>query len=198
MNRLMMFLALMVIVSFSVAGAAEQTTCPVSGEPIDESVFTEYNGEKVYFCCADCKEAFEANPEKYMEKVHAEKGTDDGVQLQTMCPVMGGAINKDLYADHEGKRVYFCCQSCVGKFEEDPAKYIKTLEDDGITVAHLQTTCPVMGGKINKDHYVDYNDKRVYFCCPGCDDTFLENDPDQTIKDLEAEGVVFEEVSNGN
>ena len=27
---------------------------------------------------------------------------------QQFCPVMGGKINKDLYADYEGKRVYFC------------------------------------------------------------------------------------------
>lgn len=27
---------------------------------------------------------------------------------QTTCPVMGGAINREWYADYQGKRVYFC------------------------------------------------------------------------------------------
>jgi len=39
----------------------------------------------------------------------------------------------------------------------------------------LQTTCPVMGGPINKEHFVMYQGKKVYFCCPGCDKVFQEN-----------------------
>ena len=53
---------------------------------------------------------------------------------QTTCPVMGGAINKSIYADHEGKRVYFCCNACVSTFKAGPAKYIKKLEDAGVTI----------------------------------------------------------------
>ena len=38
-----------------------------------------------------------------------------------------------------------------------------------------QTLCPVMGNPINKDVFVEYQGKKVYFCCGGCDETFLEN-----------------------
>ncbi len=54
---------------------------------------------------------------------------------QTTCPLMGGKIDKAFYADHDGKRVYFCCAECVGKFKKDPAKYITKLEDAGVTLA---------------------------------------------------------------
>ncbi len=54
---------------------------------------------------------------------------------QTTCPLMGGKIDKAFYADHDGKRVYFCCAECVAKFKKDPAKYIKKLEDAGVTLA---------------------------------------------------------------
>ena len=30
-----------------------------------------------------------------------------------------------------------------------------------------QKLCPVMGGEIDKSAYVDYEGKRVYFCCAG-------------------------------
>jgi YHS domain-containing protein len=51
----------------SVATQVEQTMCPVmDGMKIDKNVFTEYKGKKVYFCCADCKAKFEADPEKYI------------------------------------------------------------------------------------------------------------------------------------
>lgn len=47
-----------------------QTTCPVmEGNPINKAIFVEYEGEKVYFCCAGCPEAFLAEPEKYISKL---------------------------------------------------------------------------------------------------------------------------------
>lgn len=52
-----------------VVAAAEQTTCPVMGGAIDKAFFTEYKGKKVYFCCAGCKEKFEAAPEQYIAKL---------------------------------------------------------------------------------------------------------------------------------
>ena len=46
---------------------------------------------------------------------------------QTTCPVMGGPINKNLYTEYEGKKVYFCCQGCVDEFKKDPEKYLSKL-----------------------------------------------------------------------
>lgn len=51
------------------AQVAEQTTCPVMGGPIDKSVFVEYQGKKVYFCCPGCVDTFKASPEKYISKL---------------------------------------------------------------------------------------------------------------------------------
>ncbi|MFN2287236.1 MAG: hypothetical protein ABR578_02765 [Chromatocurvus sp.] len=111
------------------------------------------------------------------------------IKLQTTCPVMGGAIDKNLYVDHEGKRIYLCCKGCEAPVKKDPVKYIKALEDKGVTVASLQTTCPVMGGKVNKDLYVDHDGKRVYVCCMGCIDA-VRKDPQMYIKKLAEKGEV--------
>lgn len=51
---------------------------------------------------------------------------------------MGGKINKDLYVDHDGKRVYVCCKGCIGKIKADPDKYIKKLEKDGVALDAAQ------------------------------------------------------------
>lgn len=67
-------------------------------------------------------------------------------KAQTNCPVMGGKINKDVYADYEGKRVYFCCEACISTFKSDPAKYVKKLEGEGVT---LET---VSKGEHHHDH----------------------------------------------
>jgi len=38
-----------------------------------------------------------------------------------------------------------------------------------------QTMCPVMNAPINKNFYTEYRGKKVYFCCPGCDEEFHRN-----------------------
>jgi len=53
---------------------------------------------------------------------------------QTSCPVMGGAINKNIYVDHNGKRVYFCCKGCPETFRKEPDKYIKQMEAEGVVL----------------------------------------------------------------
>lgn len=57
----------------------------------------------------------------------------DAPNFQTVCPVMGGKINRTLFVDHDGKRVYFCCPGgCADKFKADPAKYLDKMKADGV------------------------------------------------------------------
>ena len=56
-------------------------------------------------------------------------------KAQATCPVMGGKIDQAIFADYEGKRVYFCCPDCVKTFNQEPQKYVKKLEDEGVTLA---------------------------------------------------------------
>ena len=49
-----------------------------------------------------------------------------------------------------------------------------------------QKTCPVMGGKIDPNIYVDYQGRRVYFCCNACPPVF-QQDPEKYLKKLDAE-----------
>jgi len=53
---------------------------------------------------------------------------------QTTCPAMGNPINRSLFVDHNGKRIYVCCQSCVGKVKEDPETYVSKLTGQGIVL----------------------------------------------------------------
>ncbi len=71
--------------------------------------------------------AVEAQPAVKAEQTTASK-------KQTLCPIMGGQINTNMFVDAEGKRVYFCCGGCPAEFKKDPAKFIKKMEADGITL----------------------------------------------------------------
>ena len=61
---------------------------------------------------------------------------------QTICPVMGGKIDKQFFADYQGKRVCFCCQSCLKTFEKNPEKYLKLMEEQGIQLEKTPAPMP--------------------------------------------------------
>ena len=46
---------------------------------------------------------------------------------------------------------------------------------EGAKKGEKQTTCPVMGGKVNPKLYVDTNGRRIYVCCKGCIGKVVEN-----------------------
>lgn len=53
-----------------------QTTCPVSGEKLDEMgkpTHLDYKGRRVMFCCGSCEKKFKADPEKYLAKLPGEQ-----------------------------------------------------------------------------------------------------------------------------
>ncbi len=51
---------------------------------------------------------------------------------QTICPVMGGKINKKQYIDTKGVRIYVCCKGCIKVIKADPQTYIDKLKADGV------------------------------------------------------------------
>ncbi len=84
----------------------------------------------ISYACGTCGcSADKAHKQETVKEVKAE------VKAQTTCPVMeGNEINKELYADVDGKRIYVCCGGCIAKIKEDPKKYIKKLEAEGVTL----------------------------------------------------------------
>jgi YHS domain-containing protein len=53
---------------------------------------------------------------------------------QTKCPVLGSPVNKNIYTDYNGKRIYFCCPPCIREFKKDPEKYMKQFEKEGVVL----------------------------------------------------------------
>jgi YHS domain-containing protein len=53
-------------------------------------------------------------------------------QIQTKCPVLGGNVNQNVYADYQGKRIFFCCEGCITAFHNNPEKYLKLMKEQGV------------------------------------------------------------------
>ena len=77
-----------------------------------------------------------AGKSSMMNPVGTETSTENSREQDTLipqknCPVMGGEINKELYVDYMGKRIYFCCTGCPETFKKEPEKYLKKLKEMG-------------------------------------------------------------------
>jgi YHS domain-containing protein len=56
-----------------------------------------------------------------------------GGRPQTLCPVMGAPINREIYVDYQGRRIYFCCAACINLFQKNPEKYLEEMNKAGVT-----------------------------------------------------------------
>ena len=61
------------------------------------------------------------------EDANKTAATAMGSIEQTTCPVSGDKIDKNVFVEYKGKKVYFCCASCKSIFNKDPEKYVAKL-----------------------------------------------------------------------
>lgn len=108
-----------------------QTLCPVMGNAVNNEIYSDYDGQRVFFCCEGCRAPFEKEPEKYLKKMK-EMGIEPmKLKKQATCPVSGKDINTDSYIDVNGKRVFVCCDGCKAKVKSEPVKYFKKVAEMG-------------------------------------------------------------------
>ncbi len=110
-------------------------------------------------------------------EVSAEKKQETGEQKWT-C-----SMHPDIISDKPGKCSICGMDLVPQEAEKKPGAMKMPMPAKEIAVAVEQTTCPIMGMAIDKKVFVEYKGKKVYFCCPGCEDKFKAN-PAQYIAKL--------------
>ena len=70
------------------------------------------------------------------------QAADPTITLQATCPVMGGAIDRKLYVDHEGQRIYVCCAGCIDAVKKDPAAHVKAMQAKGVALEASPVAAP--------------------------------------------------------
>ncbi len=53
---------------------------------------------------------------------------------QTADALSGNPIDRNIFVDHDGKRIYFCCANSRRDFLADPEKYLKACQRQGVTL----------------------------------------------------------------
>lgn len=56
----------------------------------------------------------------------------DMEKKQTICPVKGKKVNAEKVVEHEGYKIYVCCNGCVKAFKKNPKKYMAKLKKQGV------------------------------------------------------------------
>ena len=105
-----------------------QTHCLVMGGKIDSTVYTDIQGQRVYYCCAGCSEKLVAEPDTYFKKAAASGVLFENVQ--TTCPVSGEELkDASVFTDFEGRRIVFCCDNCITRFEKTPQAFLTAMDN---------------------------------------------------------------------
>jgi len=87
----------------------------------------------------------------------------------------------------------FAVSSCAEK-PEKPGKPAAPAPSVAAPAAKAQTTCPIMGGAIDKAQYVDVDGYRIYACCPACLPK-IQADPKAAIAAIRAKGEEPEQLT---
>ena len=140
------------------------STCPVSGKPVDPTKTLVHDGKTIGFCCENCPKTFEKDPSKFVAKIKAdaqpaqaapqakpeekkpaEKKPEEKKLVaaaptgakpgNSVCPLSGEPVDAQFVLAYEGKTVGFCCNNCKGKFEADPKAHASKIKFDAVAAS---------------------------------------------------------------
>lgn len=187
-------------------------TCPVSGEKLGsmgEPIVRVVGDREVKLCCKGCVPKLAAEPDKYIAKIDLAMADRQRMfyPMET-CMLSGEPLTEDgediaIERIYQNRLVRFCCKGCAKDFNDDPAAYLKKLDEAVIAQQsehYPLTTCAVAEtselGKMGDPIEVVYANRLVKFCCPDCQPKF-EADPAPFIARLDKAWMAMHKDTHG-
>ncbi|MHC4938425.1 MAG: hypothetical protein ACYTHK_05605 [Planctomycetota bacterium] len=105
----------------------ENAKCPVTGKKVDRRHHADKNGIRVYGCCPKCVGKLWSDPKKTAKALGC-KWIPGVIDLRNLvCPVTGDQCYEEapIWVDLDGIRVRVCCDRCVKRAKEDPARTLR-------------------------------------------------------------------------
>jgi YHS domain-containing protein len=72
-------------------------------------------------------------------QVTPKVGEVQTLKAQTTDALSGKPVNKNIYADYEGKRIYFCCDQSKKDFQKNPEVYLTKFREQGVILEVIST-----------------------------------------------------------
>jgi len=90
-------------------------------------------------------------------------------EFKAKCPVSGKDAKETSSVEHNGGKVYFCCDNCPKAFEKDTAKFAAKANHQLVATGQAkEVKCPFTGKDLNPDTKIDVSGVDVCFCCNNC------------------------------
>jgi YHS domain-containing protein len=94
------------------------------------------------------------------------------------CPVSGGDVSDKYRLDYKGQFVYLCCEGCLKEFSQNPETFVAKLSKDDQEAIKVNELCPVSKEPISRSIAVEFEGRKVYFCCDHCKEKFKTDHAD--------------------
>ena len=107
----------------------------------------------------------------------AADDTDKKQVTNKLCPVSGGPVSDKYRAEYNGQYVYVCCEGCVNEFKKDPEKFVAKMSKEERELIKTNEVCPVSGEPIDKTKSLEFEGRKVYFCCDHCIEKYKKDHP---------------------
>jgi P-type Cu+ transporter len=115
-------------------GGTKDPVCGMTVDPATAQHTAVHAGATYYFCCAGCRQKFEADPARYLETAK-----------DPVCGMTVKVATAKHKAVHAGATYYFCNPRCREKFEADPGHYLQPQKPAAAPAAAAGAiyTCPM-------------------------------------------------------
>ncbi|MEY2150365.1 heavy metal translocating P-type ATPase [Rhodanobacter sp. 115] len=150
-------------------GMAIDPVCGMTVDPAATKHASVHAGQTFHFCCAGCREKFEAEPQRYVRPVkslplepatapsasssccHGNHAANSGASAKrpgatSTDLVCGMSVDPDSAqhrAEHDGRTWYFCSARCREKFVADPSAWTGERKPSPEAPAGTLYTCPM-------------------------------------------------------
>lgn len=144
---------------------------------------------------------------KEVEDIYGDSG-----KIQVFDVLSGKKIDREVFADYNGKRVYFHCPICRDRFQQRASVYLDAIKKRHIILEDLslplekriemtlfgepgkrQSVDVISGKPANPWVYDDYDGKRIYFCCYVSKARFDEH-KELYLKAIKKRGIILEDT----
>ena len=107
----------------------------------------------------------------------AAQSTEKKNVTNKLCPVSGGPVVEKYRAEYKGQYVYVCCEGCVNEFNKNPEAFVAKMSKEERDLIAINETCPISGEAIDKAKSVEFEGRKVYFCCDNCVTKYKKDHP---------------------
>lgn len=140
--------------------------------------------------------------------IYGDSGTEQRFDI-----LSGKQLDHEVFADHEGFRIYFHCPVCRDMFQLKAKVYMNAIRKRHIILEDLseplaerikkrifgdsglpQSVDVISGKQVNPMVFEEYNGKRVYFCC-YVSKGFFEQDKELYLDAIKKRGIILEDAS---